>query len=72
MERVIVVDGIACDKCKRDVEEILYDLPGVRSVQVDVKSGHVRIQATDELQSEDVKVAIHEVGYTIKEFVDIF
>ena len=59
------VSGMTCDHCVRAVTTELIQLPGVRSVDVDLASGTVTIASDGPLDSGSVREAIDEAGYTL-------
>ena len=57
----VEIQNMTCDHCKRAVENALRDLPGVQSVQVDVKAGRAQVEgAPDPAQ---LLAALAEEGY---------
>jgi copper chaperone len=61
----LTVQGMTCGHCVAAVEQELSALPGVTSVQVDLASGAVRVDATEPLGSELLVAAVDEAGYEV-------
>ncbi|MFM9136283.1 MAG: heavy-metal-associated domain-containing protein [bacterium] len=59
------VTGMTCDHCVRAVTTELVQLPGVRSVDVDLAGGAVTVTSDDPLDVESVREAIDEAGYAL-------
>jgi uncharacterized membrane protein YraQ (UPF0718 family)/copper chaperone CopZ len=60
----IKVSGMSCKNCARKVTEAVKKLNGIKSVDVDVKKGMVRVEGS--APPEEVKKAIENAGYTVK------
>ena len=59
------VIGMTCEHCARSVTEELLEIPAVRSVDVVVDSGEVRVDSDGPLDREDVVSAVEEAGYQV-------
>ncbi len=57
-----VVPGMSCEHCRTAVTEGLTEVPGVRSVDVDLGSKVVRVQG-ESLEDRRLRAAIVEAGY---------
>jgi uncharacterized membrane protein YraQ (UPF0718 family)/copper chaperone CopZ len=62
----LTVQGMTCSHCVRTVTEALQKVPGVGRAQVTLATGHAHVEGTG-LRRDDLKKAVEEVGYTIKE-----
>jgi uncharacterized protein len=60
----IKVSGMSCKNCARKVTEAVKKLNGIKSVDVDVKKGTVRVEGS--VSPDEVKKAIENAGYTVK------
>jgi copper chaperone len=56
------VPGMHCDHCKRAIEQELGQVPGVRSVAVDLGAKTVVVEG-DDLDDGALRAAIDEAGY---------
>lgn len=61
----ITIQGMNCNHCKNSAEKALLSVEGVEKVEIDLASGTTII--TGKATIEDVKNAIHSIGFTIKE-----
>lgn len=56
---------MSCEHCVRSVTAEFSKLPGVRSVEVDLASGAVRVSSDRELSPAEVETAVDEAGYEL-------
>ena len=59
------VDGMSCDHCAHAVTSELSEVPGVRTVHVDVPTGEVIVTSAAPLTTAAVRAAIDEAGYRL-------
>lgn len=66
MEKVIGVNGMMCQHCKKAVETALSNLQGVNRVEVDLEKGNVIVNYDEEVVTlGDIRVAIEDQGYDV-------
>ncbi len=65
MIQTISVTGMTCQNCVRHVTQALTAVPGVRSVEVDLKAGTARIDAERPIERPDLGAALTEAGYEL-------
>jgi copper chaperone len=58
------VPDISCNHCKHAIESEVAQLPGVASVDVDVKAKTVTVVA-EQLDDQAIVAAIDEAGYKV-------
>ena len=64
MHTDLIVRGMHCMSCKNLIEEDLGDLPGVKSVLVDLYGGRAHVEYDEELVTPKILVQqITELGY---------
>ena len=61
----VTVTGMTCGHCVTSVREEVGDLPGVRTVEVDMRSGLVTIDSDSQLDRSAISVAVAEAGYAV-------
>ena len=67
-QEIINVEGMSCDHCKNAVESALAKINGVSAAEVDLEKGQVRVDYNeDKVQLSDMKDAIEDQGYDVKE-----
>jgi len=58
------VGGIGCGACRLAIREFVGHVPGVSEVEVDVRTGAVRVYG-DRLVDAEIREAIEEAGYEV-------
>lgn len=66
MIQTISVTGMTCQNCVRHVGQALSDLPGVRSVNVDLAAGTATLNVEREIPRTELNAALDEAGYELK------
>ena len=62
----LTVPKMSCDACRRTIEGALSNLPGVRTVSVDLESKRVAVEHDDNQASIDLLAeAVTEQGYEV-------
>lgn len=56
---------MTCDHCVRAVTTELIQIPGVRSVDVDLGEGAVTVTSDGPLDLDEIREAIDEAGYDL-------
>ncbi|GHF42218.1 copper ion binding protein [Amycolatopsis bartoniae] len=59
------VSGMTCEHCAASVREEVEELPGVRSVEVDLGRGSVFVASDGVLDVERVADAVRTAGYEL-------
>lgn len=62
----IKVGGMMCDHCVSTVKKTLEAIPGIKSVEVELKTGQVTIKHKGEFPLETVKKALEEADYSFE------
>ena len=65
MEKVMVVEGMACGHCKANVEKTLMALEGVTEAVVDLDKKEAVVTMSVEVANEVLTNAVTEAGYTV-------
>ncbi len=65
MTMILSIAGMTCENCARHVRDALAELPGVRSVQVDLEQAEATLDADAEVPRELLTAALDEAGYTL-------
>lgn len=64
--KVLKIDGMSCDHCKKAVTDALKGLAGVESVDVDLKAGEATVSYDPQKASEAaMREAVEEAGYEV-------
>ena len=63
MKKVMKIEGMSCDHCRKRVEEALNKLEGVQA-KVDLEAGQALVEG-ENLDDEALKKAVEEAGYEV-------
>ncbi len=63
-QKVFLVDGMHCNRCKNRVEEVVNDLTGIAG-KVDLKKGELLVSYAEEVDDTTIKSHIERAGYTV-------
>ncbi|GAB3002732.1 heavy-metal-associated domain-containing protein [Amycolatopsis acidiphila] len=63
--QTFAVSGMTCEHCAASVREELGELPGVRTVEVDLGRGSVRVASAGTLDAGQVEAAVRTAGYEL-------
>lgn len=64
MKKIVRLEGMHCDHCKRRVEETLHSLHA-QKVHVDLRAGTAQFEADESLTDDQVQKAIVDAGYEV-------
>jgi copper chaperone CopZ len=64
-EAIYTVTGMTCGHCAASVREEVGAIAGVRDVAVDVPTGAVTVTSENDLDRDDIRVAVEEAGYQL-------
>ena len=67
IELNIMIDGMVCGGCENRVKTALSEISGVESVDANHNTGMVIIKSKEELDVEQIKERILDLGYEIVE-----
>lgn len=60
------VEGMMCGGCEKRIENALGDIKGVKKVKANHEDGTVKIETKKELDMEEVKEKIENLGFKLK------
>ena len=61
----VTVSGMSCGHCATSVREELTEIPGVRTVDVDLASGNVTIGSDTVVEADAIRIAVEDAGYQL-------
>nr|WP_263315094.1 copper ion binding protein [Mammaliicoccus sp. Marseille-Q6498] len=64
-EKIINVEGMSCDHCKKAVEESVGQLIGVSEVVASPEENQVRVVFEDPASIDNIENAIFDAGYEV-------
>lgn len=59
----IIIQGMQCNHCKNNVEKVIKSVEGVKSVEIDLKTGNTIIIGNANIN--DIKDAINSIGFDV-------
>ncbi len=59
------VSGMTCGHCERAIRQEIGQVPGVRSVAVDLPNGTVTVSVDHAVDRADIAAAVDEAGYAL-------
>jgi copper chaperone len=62
----LTVSGMTCGACVKHVEKAIHSIAGVKSVDVDLASGAVRVEGDISQKISEIISALEEDGYPAK------
>lgn len=60
----LTVTGMHCGSCGILIDEVMEDVPGVRSSKTNVKAGRTTVEHDDTVGQDAIVAAVAEAGYT--------
>lgn len=67
MNKKIIIEGLNCGHCVKKVRDALNEICGVKSVNVDLKDKNAVVELAHEVDNEQFKLAIDNIGYKVTE-----
>jgi copper ion binding protein len=65
MLRKLSIEGMTCNHCVKRVENGLSELPGVKSVKVNLGSKSALVETEEEFDVQQLFTAVDEAGYDL-------
>lgn len=65
MKKKILIEGMSCEHCVNHVSVALQELAGVTKVEVNLGGKHAILDASKDINDEEIKGAIDEAGYEV-------
>ncbi len=67
MEKTMKIEGMMCGHCEARVKKTLEGIPGVTSASVSHEKGTAVVSMTRDIPGSELKKAVEEQGYTVRE-----
>ena len=67
MTTTLSIDGMSCSHCVRSVKQALESVPGIGTADVNLESNSAVVTHDGALSLSDLKAALEEEGFTIKD-----
>jgi len=66
LNRMLSVKGMTCPMCSAKVEHTLTNVPGVKSAEVDLKSGQAKVVADERVKPAQLVNAVQKAGFNVE------
>lgn len=67
-QKIFVIEGMHCEKCKNRVEELVGDIEQAAAV-VNLERGEALVSYAEDIDDELIRAQIEKGGYTVKEII---
>lgn len=64
--KTVYIEGMSCNHCKMSVEKALSSIDGVERVEVSLENKNAVIESSREINDDEIKTVIEEIGFSIK------
>lgn len=64
-EMILKVNGMVCEGCENRVKTAVKSIKGVKKVVADHKNGTVTIVAKEEIDENQIKEKIEDIGFEV-------
>lgn len=71
MKKSIIIEGMSCGHCTNHVKEGLMEINSVTNVTVDLESKKALIEYEENINDEEIKNIIEELGYEVLEIEEV-
>jgi copper chaperone len=61
----VTVTGMSCGHCATSIREEVGNIPGVKTVDVDLNTGEVIVDSETRIEAVALKHAVEEAGYQL-------
>jgi copper chaperone len=61
----VTVSGMSCGHCATSIREEVGNIPGVKAIDVDLKTGEVIVDSESPIETRTIKDAVEEAGYQL-------
>lgn len=65
MKKVLSIEGMTCNNCKKHVTEALLEVAGVKSATVDLAKKNAVVESDAPVSDNALKSAVSAAGYTV-------
>ena len=72
IKKLVEIEGMHCENCAKNVENVLYGLPEVESVEVNLSDKNAKIILNEEVDDLLIADVINSAGhYKVKDVTEI-
>ena len=66
----LTIEGMHCASCSTNIQKSLMKVAGVKSAQANVIMKSGKVEATDNVNLEEIKKAVDKIGYKITKITE--
>ena len=63
MKKIITIEGMHCEHCKKRVETALGELSGIKNAKVDLKNKTATVNLKEEISDDIILNTVKELGF---------
>ena len=72
IKKLVEIEGMHCENCAKQVEDVLYGLPEVENVEVNLSDKNVKVTLNEEVDDLLIADIINGAGhYKVKDVTEI-
>ena len=72
IKKLVEIEGMHCEKCAKKVEDVLYGLPEVENVEVNLSNKNAKVTLNEEVDDLLIADVINGAGhYKVKDVTEI-
>lgn len=69
MKKIVIIEGMMCDHCKKRIEKEFYKLEDVVDAKVDLEKKSLTLESKNEISDEKIKEIIKNLDYKFIKFI---
>ena len=67
MEKIMKIEGMMCEHCKKSVTDALLAVENVTNAEISLENGTATVTLNKDIADEVLKNVIEDIGFTVKE-----
>ncbi|WP_068267983.1 heavy-metal-associated domain-containing protein [Caviibacter abscessus] len=72
MKKILTVPDITCNKCAEKLSGVLFGLPEIESVTVDLDNKNIEVELNSNISNDTLKLAVKSAGkYEITNILEV-
>lgn len=69
MKKIVIIEGMMCDHCKKRIEKEFNKLDDVVDAKVDLEKKSLTLESKNEISDEKIKEIIKNLDYKFIKFI---
>ncbi|CAM2910515.1 cation transporter [Hathewaya histolytica] len=71
MKKRVLIEGMSCGHCVKHAKDALSEIKGLSNIEVNLEEKMAEFDSTSEVTDEQIKNAIEDVGYEVKDIIEL-